>query len=384
MNLLKKIARVLGCRIMRLRGDERGLVVYYTAFLACFCLALFSIAYDTSIISQQKMQMQNAADAAAMEMAVWQSRGMNLVQGLNMDIHDLDEVAAWTLGLLSPMELAAWLLQFIPFVGPSLRSGAEAGLAPIIMGAMSIHEILVNYFLKPVREMYTYGSNVMGYIAANNAAEANNASPIIDVSLPGADSSNAIVKLIMGGLQGLIKKFRAVGIPTDLKTFYKLPLEAKYDKASLFGGPMNLTGNIGYKAAVAILKWNQHVPGYIKNNWEWVWNDPYYVSEEPYGMDGKKPLSPWIWFCYKKVNVGNISSYFLFAPGTKAPDNPQKIPAIAYAVGQARGGNVIRYNSWTHNHRPWTWGTGTDAFLVPLDKVSDNMVIKAASKVFLH
>jgi hypothetical protein len=57
---------------------------------------------------------------------------------------------------------------------------------------------------------------------------------------------------------------------------------------------------------------------------------------------------------------------------------------MAYAVGQAKGGNVVKRNPKAHQYRPSRYGTGTDAFLVPFDSISENAAIQALGKLMMH
>jgi hypothetical protein len=357
----RKIANILKRRFVRCLGDDRGVVMYYTAIFACFILALSSLTFDVAKVSEDKMQMQHAADSAALEMAAWQARGMNMTQHLNDEIYDIDKLillaytsvaAATAIGI--PLR-ALWGIGYI----------IEGVAAPIAYIARFVRLTTVVLFLKPIRFVYANGSVVMGYIAANNAAIANKADPIIPATLvnPG---SGGIPGFIAKLLKPMLKNFAAAGVPTSTDMLVMLPLESK-ETQNL---PLN---SKKFKAVINIMLKNTFI--YPKSADFWHWNDKYYRSKSKFD---NKELPPMVWFCKKDKTMGILSQYFI------GGGSPHKIPIMAYAVGQAKGGNVVKRNPKTHQYRPSGYGTGSDAFLVPFDSISENAAIQALGKLMMH
>ena len=118
------------------------------------------------------------------------------------------------------------------------------------------------------------------------------------------------------------------------------------------------------------------------------WTDTVYRSDS---SDTLK-LPPMIWIVHAKNDIGFISRYFLGG----SSDEYHNIPIIAYALGQAQGGNVVKHSDYDNEYRPKYYGTGADAFLVPMSSVdlsksasADGITIKLTvqdyvDKFFLH
>jgi len=77
--MMGRFLRLCGRRV----GEDRGSVGILMALVLFFVLGMVTMTYNTARLSTEKMRLQNAADAAALEHAAWQARGMNLIQNLN-------------------------------------------------------------------------------------------------------------------------------------------------------------------------------------------------------------------------------------------------------------------------------------------------------------
>ncbi len=348
-------------RFKRLHSDENGVALIYAAIISFLILAFCSMIWDTAKMSETKMQTQNAADAAALEMAAWQARGMNMVQALNEDIYDTDNMLGYTYGALAGLETLAKLAYIV-----GAGKAAEIALAVPIYAAWATHAVMVNLFMKPLRFVYANGSILIGYIAANNAAKVNGAPGIFTALLPDKSSGNILWDGVVKVLRPLFKEFTAVGIPTATGSILTLPLAAKHDKSY----PLYSKNNILLKAALGILKSNSFVKVKLE-----PWDDEYYESKSPYD---KKELPAWVWFIKGQSETGLISSYFI-----GGGDNVQKVPVMAYAVARVKGGNVVKYNDDKHKFRPTGCGVGADPSLVSWGKI-DTIPWKLMSVICYH
>ncbi|MDR3457096.1 MAG: pilus assembly protein TadG-related protein [Verrucomicrobiae bacterium] len=78
-----KLFAILESRIRRLRDDQNGSVLLLSGIMAFMVAILGVFAVDTGQAIYNRIVAQNAADAAAETAALWQARGLNLVQQLN-------------------------------------------------------------------------------------------------------------------------------------------------------------------------------------------------------------------------------------------------------------------------------------------------------------
>jgi len=81
-------------RLRRLPGDQGGSVLLLTGLMAFVIAIATLIALDTSQAIYSRIIAQNAVDAAAETGALWQARGLNMLQNLNND-HYLFNVGVW-------------------------------------------------------------------------------------------------------------------------------------------------------------------------------------------------------------------------------------------------------------------------------------------------
>jgi len=321
----------------RLPADERGVVMYYTAIVAFFILALFSLCYDVARVSEVKMQMQNAADAAALEMAVWQARGMNLVQNMNDEIYNIDTGIYSAYVIAAAFSVAGNALEGTGIVG-AIGIALEAAGGGIAGFARLLHIGAVEWFLVPVRDFYAHGAGIIGYISANNAAAANGADQIIDASVENPWSSDGLPKSLIDMVgfseKNFLANFKAVGVPVPLEGTLMLPLvrntEERFplhiDDVSQWAINVALSTNKFVRLLNPLLTIVDRLP---RTEGPWFWPpDPYYESSD-------ESLVPMLWIVNKKnVSKGLISTYFL-------PGEGPKLPVIACAAAQARGRKVV-------------------------------------------
>lgn len=83
--MIGKAARVLlqpAARARALRGDDSAQALLLTGFMVFLLVVFMIFAMNASQSVYRKIQNQNAADAAADAAALWQARGINMLQGL--------------------------------------------------------------------------------------------------------------------------------------------------------------------------------------------------------------------------------------------------------------------------------------------------------------
>jgi len=397
-----RIAIIIRNNARTLGEDERGVALYYTAIVAFLVLALFSLIYDVARVSETKMQMQNAADAAALEMAVWQARGMNIVQNLNDEIYSVDLAVQTGYVTAAGLTIIGHATKAFFGVGYVVE-GAGAAIAYL---SMVMRRGAVDGCLKPLRHFYAYSSCAMGYLSANQAAKLNGADPFVDLKLEQAGSWGQ-------ELQNLTDNFVAIGLPSpyngkSVETAIRLPLVKKAGAGGVlkFSAIPNVKAIMEDPQAMAVVEGANAVKAAVilgvmftntfiwpKVNWVWTWHDDgYYECTEPFHYvekesgkteEGNHPLPPMIWVVHKKnEDLGLISNYFLKDPETGR--SPLEFPVVALAAAQARGGNVVGRNSPEYKYRPRRYGVGADAVLVPVSKALPEDMRETVKGVILH
>lgn len=72
--------------LLRLTNNERGQVMMFGLFVLLLMLFFIGLIFNTGVVIMQKLQMQNAADAAALSGAVVQARGLSWMASENEEI----------------------------------------------------------------------------------------------------------------------------------------------------------------------------------------------------------------------------------------------------------------------------------------------------------
>ncbi len=239
--VVTNLSRLRWCRRL---SNDRGVAMLYTAVICMFILAVFSLIYDVARISEDKIQMQNAADAAALEFATWQARGMNTVQNLNQEIFNLD-TAVLTMYLTAAGAVYAGTAAAILTKGAALplKNACDIFAAFLMYGGIYVHHVVGIGMLQSLRHFYAYGTNVLAIISANEIATMNRADPILpEISFNVPSNAPALMQNIMniiyGQLNAELKTYSVLCIPFSHETLFTLPLELKEGKNI----PLNLTG----------------------------------------------------------------------------------------------------------------------------------------------
>ena len=119
-----------GLRLVHWRrnlASERGSVGILVALVMFIVMGMLTMTLNTVQLSKEKIRLQNAADAAALEHAVWQARGMNQVQNINDEAYTACQTASVFLKFAAGLETAAKVVWAVPFVGPALAAVLRIG-----------------------------------------------------------------------------------------------------------------------------------------------------------------------------------------------------------------------------------------------------------------
>lgn len=351
---LKIMQKLLMQRLLRLGSDDRGAIFWFGAIILFISLSIFSMTYDTSKFIEKKMVAQNAADAAALEMVVWQARALNVVQEINTDIYEIDTIVATSINAMSvalallDLTIAGTVVSFNWGTTASLvnfRNGAFSTICKVVLTTFKALRYVTVNALKGIRYALVYGTNAVAYLGAIEAAKINGASPIYG-------------KFVADKLKfanGLPSKLAAIGIPLSKTNPLLLPVKKKNDKSG------SLNTNKGWtKTAAGHLKlFLPKVRSCFKGKW-FPWNDEFFESER------KTPYPAWLWVAQAEPEGWLMSDMFLWRK-SKISRPPT---TFAYAIGQPRGGNIVCYAS-NSGSRKLGNGAGIEGSLIPVSELKN-------------
>ncbi len=356
--------------LKQILDDDRGAVIHFTALAAILIVTFLTMSYDLARITAHRIQLQHAADAAALEMAAWQSRGLNMIQHINDEVHDIDRAVQLAYVVAAFTSAGSWrhLKKWWGWPKFWREQRFAASLAKM---ARAAHHAAIPV-LNSMRDFYYYGSNPLGYISANEIARMNGAGrwsgpdSLGDIlstarrfpigSTSGASSVGMLSKL--GGTSNVAVPFLNPGAAN----IHALGMNTKWDHAPvsvtlpLLKVTANTVGQAGrtysdespimtrrntwMRLVVQLLQWtNLKISGGSTDRW--LWDDWYYYSPPPYDFgaapDHGQSISPMIWIVRGNVkDVSMLSRHFL--------GKQQGITLTASAVAQAKGANVVRRN----------------------------------------
>ncbi len=335
----------IGRKILhRLRSDRgsMGFVMVMVLFFACGMLVM---TWNTYTLSRDKMMCQAAADAAALEHALWQARGMNLIQDINTEIYDTCELTQDIYTVAVIIGGAAMIIEpLFPPISEAIAAPIKI-LGQVVMYAGRYIQSFILPFEQALRHVYRF-TPVIGYLSAQQAAKYNGADPLFvkkwDFDIFG---------------QNIDLSPYAIGI-AGTTAIFMLPLEKKEAKDDLkgrwylFQGPGLIV--FGY------LGWGNP-----------KWDDvPYYATKE----NVKTFIPATLWLCLKhSPPEGWISAF----DNWFGIDSDSKIPLFAYSCAKAYSGDVVMLSERKESYRPARYGTGANAVLVSLNTVADDFDKKA-------
>jgi len=207
---MKNLLSIAGKRIRHFRRDERGNVVLLSGVMV-FMIAIFTVAtIDASVMIRHRIIAQNAADTAADSAALWQARGLNLVQHLN-NLHRLiNKIATGiqSVGCIgctaSPALLVASKIPLTAAVGePAYQAACVACIAcPWV-------DVVQEYVAKGIniiQKGINYSFPIVAFLRANTNAKASEADPLL----------SAFPLYVANGVEGLLPDYIGGAVPNNL------------------------------------------------------------------------------------------------------------------------------------------------------------------------
>ncbi len=341
---MRRILTILGARLKSDRGSV-GVLIALAIFLVC---GMLTMTWNTVQLSKEKMRLQNAADAAALEYCIWQARGMNAVQNINDEAWVVFDTGTKLLNYTVKTETA---LQLIPI--PFLKAAAE-GLLCAVPGALSglMTHWCGDILLKGASYFYVYGSCAFGHLGAQQFAAQNGASGIVGDWFQVVDFKCGLYTLGCS--------------MNPVSDFVWLPL--KQDQKP--GDPFQRTEKASEQGVLAasMMKGLYKIAGTGKS-----WDFKPFVSKRE-GVSGLGPLpTATIWVALKYKNEIQTMDLKTWA-GDEAKSGMHNSPMFAIAAAKCFTGDVIKHNQEPEkdgsfkvtNNRPVGFGTGATAKLVPV------------------
>ena len=373
----------------RLFGD-RGAMGFLMALVMFFVCGMLTMTWNTYTLSREKMRVQDAVDAAALEHATWQARGMNCLQNLNEEGYDALATAISGYTISGVLVSIAQAVTAIPIIGPILN-GALIGASVITCAASTWTCEVVLTFVKVAQKFYQYGTCVLGYLAAQEVASYNGATGLIGHFVkPG----QKLVSLKMPGGTTLDLDIFAFGLSLAPKDTLILPVEEK----QMTGQPPWDSGNsLGLNTIfntireIPIVGQVYWMPAQMPTFWP-------IVSKTATGKDGKfTPVlpSPTLWVALRDYPPHDVIRGFdawFFEKGAQnlnALAQPKKsaFPVMAYAVGQCVTGDLTTNAPADHPTRPRGYGAGANAKLISLEEalsITNHATLQKAAGFLLY
>lgn len=370
----------------RLRG-ERGSVGALMALVMFFVCGMLTMTWNTYVLSREKMRLQDAVDAAALEHATWQARGMNCLQNLNDEGYDALTTAIAGYTLSGVLVATAQAVTAIPILGPILNA-ALVGASVITTAACTWTLEVVLAFIKVAQKFWQYGTGVLAYLAAQEVAAYNGATGLIAHFVKKGKDSALSVRFLD---TELALDVHAVGLSLSPKDTVALPVEARQKPNSV---PWDCGAVLGLNALFNTIR---AVPIIGQIYWLPTTMPSFSPIVSKTGPNGKPLLpSPTLWVSVKDYPphdaVSGFDQWFYAnpdSPGNGALKAPRKslFPVIAYAVGQCVSGDLAETSPPTHPTRPRNWGAGAAAKLISLEEaltVTGHDGLKKAAGILLY
>ena len=368
-------------RKMRERiASENGSVGVVVALVIFLVMGMLTMTWNTAEISKTKMRLQNAADSAALAHAIWQARGMNVVQNINDEMYEGLSLACRLRKYAEGFETAAQFAEMfanVPYVGWVFKGIA---IAMHVLGLLTggsagwMAARICKYFLKIIAGMYVYTSSILGLWNAQQLAAQNEADPLARL---GSSSSLDYGDWHFG--------IYALGMSYPFKDAFLLPLEEsgkdEVKKEPWKGKKLDVfdTATQPWKALYKITGAGEawEIKPYVSKRGD---KEGIKVTKEK--KDGKETTKvdengvlpgPTVWLSFKLG--GNIHTLPIdgFWNTDDSKRKTHKIPFFAVAAAQCITGDVIPHSKKTEkgvvNQRPSGFGAGATAKLVPVSQM---------------
>ena len=367
-------------------SSERGSVGVVVALVIFVVMGMLTMTWNTAQLSKAKMRLQNAADSAALAHAVWQARGMNVVQNINDEMYEALSLAAKLRSVakvIEPIAIGFDAAANAPFVGVIFKGLAIAAhTIGILTGGTAgwLAARICNMFLKYIAKIYVYGSALLGVWNAQQLAGDNEADPLATMNTSSTSGDPSTWRF------GIY----ALGLSWPFKDAFMLPLEES-KKAEIGKSPWKAGAIKVFEKSTNPWKAIYSFTGAGK-----AWEIKPYVSkrgdnegikvENKKGKDGKSSdevnengvlPGPTMWIAFKLG--GNIQTLPLdgFWNAGDSGRWTHKLPMFAVAAAQCVTGDVIPHSKKIEenktNQRPSGFGVGATAKLVPVSDVFYNM-----------
>lgn len=160
--------------VHRFHRDDGAQMLFIGAIFTMVLVILLTVTVNLGYVTHQKIQAQNAADAAAMAAGIWQVRGLSFVQSLNNVIVLSDSIAYGGI-------IAAVVLNATAHADPT---GISIGLGNLALAFTVGCHGASQFILMPFRHAHAYMLGPMlCYVSASEMAKANYASPVLSSAL---------------------------------------------------------------------------------------------------------------------------------------------------------------------------------------------------------
>ncbi len=206
-------------RWRRRATSNQGSVGILMALVMFFVCGMLIMTWNTYTLSREKMRLQNAADAAAIEFAVWQARGMNTIQNMNDEAYDVLTVAITGYTIGAGAAAASVAVNVVPVVGQVLSAGLV--ITSVLVSDVSTWMMnLVLPFIRITQDFWLHGTPFIAYISAQQAAAMNGATGVISHFI-GKDP----ISFKLSSVVNFSLDLHAIGISLSPKDTFFLPLE---------------------------------------------------------------------------------------------------------------------------------------------------------------
>lgn len=381
--------------------DDRGSVGVLVAIVMFFVLGMLAMTYNTARLSTEKMRLQNAVDAAALEHAAWQARGMNMIQNLNNEgftgLMFSDEFICIAVALNAFRMVCEGLAKIPNVVTMAIFKALEVLSYYVVKALLFIAKWISRGLvgkLIPALQTIAKFMPIAGYASAQQLAQLNGAEAI--------GGKSAFIKIGDMSLGAF-----ALGTPmSELATAFVLPVEKE-----TFAGETDpevkapwVCDNKCYKDEIK----STNSVSVRKNLEKDVPEFEYYpmVSKKRQNVPDTDPVkwvlpTPCVWFCYKDNSQIRLMPLTVWDVGfdTKKGNKPRKrleyghggySRMVAFAAAKCVTGDVVKQSVTAKKdvfciQRPAGIGTGATAKLVPVTSVfADGFFKDHIDKLIYH